>query len=136
MAFTVRNLSKEALTYHMKAVLLVPGSDTVDTKYGKRDVMLANDVLLREVDLGQVTVPASGNTKVEKMVTLTDAEKAQLSETFQNGTYVEGFIILTDAEERIPRSVSPSWPSSATGPPPPSLTPLSGQTNPPMVRTF
>ena len=36
----------------------------------------------------------------------------------------------------IPRSVSPSWPSSATGPPPPSLTPLSGQTNPPMVRTF
>ncbi len=46
--FTVRNLSKEALTYHMKAVLLVPGSDTVDTKYGKRDVMLANDVLLRK----------------------------------------------------------------------------------------
>ncbi len=37
------------------------------------------------------------------MVTLTDAEKAQLSETFQNGTYVEGFIILTDAEERIPQ---------------------------------
>ena len=103
MAFTVRNLSKEALTYHMKAVLLVPGSDTVDTKYGKRDVMLANDVLLREVDLGQVTVPASGNTKVEKMVTLTDAEKAQLSETFQNGTYVEGFIILTDAEEQHPQ---------------------------------
>ena len=135
MAFTVHNLSKEALTYHMKAVLLVPDTDTVDTQYGKRNVMLANDVHLREVDLGQVTVPAAGNTKVEKMVTLTDAEKAQLSETFQNGTYVEGFIILTDAEEKHPQIGLPFL-ALATGPPLPSLTLLCGQTSPPMVRTF
>ena len=106
MAFTVRNLTAEALTYNAKAVLLVPGTDTVETQYGQRDVMQASDVLLREVDLGTVSVPASGNVDVAKDVRLTSEEKAQLDATFENGIYVEGFIILTDAsdaEEKNPQ---------------------------------
>ena len=70
MNFTVHNLFDQELTYNMKAVLLVPGTDTVETQYGTRDVMLASDVLLREVDLGSVTVPASGIADVKKIVPL------------------------------------------------------------------
>ena len=99
MNFTVHNLFDQELTYNMKAVLLVPGTDTVETQYGTRDVMLASDVLLREVDLGSVTVPASGIADVKKIVPLTEEEKADLNAKFKNGTYVEGFIILTDASE-------------------------------------
>ncbi|MFR8335060.1 MAG: hypothetical protein ACLU9S_24040 [Oscillospiraceae bacterium] len=67
-------------------------------------MMLANDVLLREVDLGQVTDPrALWQHQVEKTGHPHRCRrKAQLrAKTFQKAsTYVEGFIILTDAEER------------------------------------
>ncbi len=103
MEFTVRNLTDEALTYNAKAAVLVPGTQEADTKYGQRDVMLASDVLLREVDLGTVTVPASGNTLVAKDVALTTEEKARLDAAFENGIYVEGFVILTDTQGENPQ---------------------------------
>lgn len=98
MEFTVRNLTDQALTYNAKAVVLVPSAQTADTQYGQRNMMLASDVLLREVDLGPVTVSASGSAVVSQDVALTSEEKAQLDDTFENGIYVEGFVILTDAQ--------------------------------------
>ncbi|MGN1307256.1 MAG: S8 family serine peptidase [Faecousia sp.] len=93
--FTVNNLTWNTLTYHATAVLLRPDAGTAESEWGERSVMLNSDVLLREVDLGQVTVPGKGNASVDQTVTLTAAEKAELDALFPNGTYVEGFVILT-----------------------------------------
>lgn len=103
LEFTVRNLTDQALTYNAKAVVLVPGAQEADTQYGRRNRMLASDVLLREVDLGTVTVSASGNTVVSQDVALTSEEKARLDDTFENGIYVEGFVILTDEQGDSPQ---------------------------------
>lgn len=108
MTFDVNNMTRSSLTYNAKAVLLRPDTAAAETPWGERTLMLDRDALIREVDLGTVEVPAmstSGfaSTTVSKTVTLTDAEKALLDETFENGTYVEGFIILTDANGENPQ---------------------------------
>lgn len=97
--FNVHNLSKTALTYEAKAFVLRPKTDVFESKWGERDIMLDSDVLLKEVSLGTVTVPALGNAQVKQTLQLTTEEKAELDRLFDNGTYVEGFIILTDATE-------------------------------------
>lgn len=97
--FNVNNISDQALTYHVKAVLLRPDVGEADGKA----VMLDSDVLIKEVDLGTVSVPASGSAKVNLSVSLTEEEKAELNSIFANGTYVEGFVILTDAENNNPQ---------------------------------
>lgn len=98
--FTVNNMTFDSLSYNVKAVLMRPAV--------AGDVTLDNDVLIREVDLGTVTVPgrttgAFSSAAVSKTVSLTDAEKAELDGLFENGTYVEGFIILTDANGSNPQ---------------------------------
>ena len=103
LTFNVNNLTAEALQYQAKAVLLRPDTGTVESQWGEQEVMLDSDVLLREVDLGTVTVPASGRITVSQTVTLTAEEKALLDETFPNGIYVEGFVILTDAQGANPQ---------------------------------
>ena len=96
MTFKVHNLTGEALTYNATAYVLRPGTEEAETYWGDRSFMQAEDVLLKEVDLGEITVPASGNVIVRKTVTLTAEEKQLLDELFPNGTYVEGFIVLTN----------------------------------------
>ncbi len=97
--FLVHNITDQALTYQAKAVLLRPAVGEVDGKA----VMLDSDVLVKEVDLGTVSVPASAQTEVTTSVSLTEEEKAELDSTFANGTYLEGFIILTDENGQNPQ---------------------------------
>lgn len=99
MAFQVHNLTAFALTYEAKAVLLRPDTGTASTSWGERSVMLDSDVLLREVSLGTVTVPAGESVSFSQTVTLTAEEKGLLNTLFANGAYVEGYVILTSAEE-------------------------------------
>ncbi len=97
--FNVHNLTKDALTYDAKVVVLRPETDVFESKWGQRDVMLDSDVLMKEVSLGTVTVPALGTAQVKQTLQLTAEEKAELDQLFENGTYVEGFIVLTDASD-------------------------------------
>ena len=103
MNFEVHNLTDEPLTYTAKAAVLRPDTGTAESRWGEASVMLDSDVLLREVDLGTVTVPASGSVQVSKTVTLTQEEKALLDSLFANGAYVEGFVILTDSTGEHPQ---------------------------------
>lgn len=91
--FTVNNLSEETVSYNAKVVLMRPETDELDGKV----FMLDRDVVMREVSLGTVTVPANGSVDVSEIITLTDEEKALLDSLFENGTYVEGFVILESA---------------------------------------
>ena len=103
MTFHVHNLTNRQLTYQVTAAVLRPDTQAVETTWGERSVMTTSEVLMRQVDFGTVTVPASGNVKVTKTLTLTEQEKEQLDLLFENGTYVEGFITLTDTEETAPQ---------------------------------
>lgn len=96
MTFHVHNLTDSGVTYNATAYVLRPATQSGDTTWGERSFQLDSDAVLKEVSLGTVTVPASGNTTVSQTVTLSDEEKAQLDELFPNGTYIEGFIVLTN----------------------------------------
>lgn len=103
MTFHVHNLTPETLNYNATAVLLRPAAGTADSVWGEKSVLLDSDALIREVDLGAITVPASQTVRVSRTVSLTAEEKALLGELFANGTYVEGFVILTDSEGSNPQ---------------------------------
>lgn len=53
------------------------------------------EVIMREVSLGSITVPASGSIDVNQTVSLTAEEKAELDQLFKNGSYIEGYVILS-----------------------------------------
>ena len=95
LTFNVNNMTDNALTYEAKAVLLRPDTATVNGS----TVTLDRDVVIKEVNLGSVTVSDNASVPVSKTVSLTGDEKAELDRLFENGTYVEGFVILTDATE-------------------------------------
>lgn len=96
--FRVENLGSDTLSYSMKAVLLRPDTAEQDGK----TMVLAGDVLIREVDLGSVSVPAGG-TQVSRTVSLTASDIAAIRDLFPNGNYVEGFVILTAADGSAPQ---------------------------------
>ncbi len=98
LSFRVENLTNSTLNYSMKAVLLRP--DT--TKQDGKTMVLASDVLIREVDLGSVSVPAGG-AQVNKTVSLSTSEISAIRDLFPNGTYVEGFVILTAEDGSAPQ---------------------------------
>lgn len=100
LTFEVTNLTGEALTYRAKASVLRPGTSSDDSGH---TYMLDRDVLIKNVDLGTVTVPAKGSVTVYGTVTLTDAEKAELDSLFPNGTYIEGFVVLTADNDSDPQ---------------------------------
>ena len=91
LTFNVNNMTADELTYSIQAVLLRPDTATVNGS----TVTLDRDVVIREVDLGSVTVSGNASVPVTRTVSLTDTEKAELNDLFENGTYVEGFVILT-----------------------------------------
>ena len=98
MASIRENLGSDTLSYSMKAVLLRPDTAEQDGK----TMVLASDVLIREVDLGSVSVPAGG-TQVSRTVSLTASDIAAIRDLFPNGSYVEGFVILTAADGSAPQ---------------------------------
>ena len=95
LSFQVVNMSDAELTYDVNMTVLVPGI----TEGASGHVFMNNsDVVLMEVAVGTVNVPAKGTATVTTTLTLTAEQKAQLDAQFPNGTYVEGFIMLTSEE--------------------------------------
>lgn len=102
LEFTVHNLTDQAVTYEANAVLQYPKTETVESEWGTREVMLDADQKLGEFVLGTVSVPANGSVTVSKTVTL-DANQKKALDVFKNGTYVEGFILLNSANDEVPQ---------------------------------
>lgn len=97
--FNLNNISDEDLKYNVEVVLMRPETVAVTGEIGQRNLISNNDVVIKNIELGEVSVAANGSTNFNQKVSLTSDEKAKLDELFKNGTYIEGYVILTDATE-------------------------------------
>ena len=105
MSFTVHNFGSSALAYDIGAYVLTEGVSDTKTNAGETTVTeeayaLGGAIEIVSVSGGTVSgknisVAAGSEAKVTVKITLTDADKTYLNESFKNGMYVEGFITLT-----------------------------------------
>lgn len=99
--FVVQSATGAAITYNLDAVTLTETAD----KYGyileqSQDIsnMVAIEYTVDGVVSDTVTVPAGGSATVRVNITLLDAAKSYIDDTFENGEFVDGFIFLTSDE--------------------------------------
>jgi lactocepin len=105
MTFAIKNFGSAALSYDIGAYVLTEGvSDTLtnagETTVTEEAYALGGTIEIVSISGGtrngkNVTVNAGEEAKVTVKITLTDADKKYLDDSFENGMYVEGFITLT-----------------------------------------
>lgn len=105
MTFGIRNFSDKTVSYAIGSIALTEGvsstytghGDTTVTMngYGLEGTTVVNNVSNGSQNGNVVTVGAGTTAVVTVTLTLTDADKKYLNESFENGMYVEGFITLT-----------------------------------------
>ncbi len=115
MKFTVQNFGSSQLSYELGWYVMTEGVSDTKTNAGEKTVTEAAYILEGAkveasgscVEGGKITVPAGGKADVQVTITLSDADKAYLNESFENGMYVEGFLTLkalsgTDVNLSVP----------------------------------
>ena len=106
MSFTVQNFGTTALSYDIGAHVLTEGVSETLTAHGLTTVTMTAYALegavldVVKVEGGSIngknlTVNGGQQAKVTVKITLSDADKKYMDESFENGMYVEGFITLT-----------------------------------------
>lgn len=106
MSFNVENFGDASLSYDISAIVMTEGVSDILTSTGNTTVTESGRVLegavLEVVSVTNgtlngknVTVAAGQDAKVTVKITLSDADKQFMNESFKNGMYVEGFIKLT-----------------------------------------
>ncbi len=106
LKFSIVNFGDTALTYDISATVLTEGVSETKTVDGKT-VVTEEGYLLEGVDVKvtsvqgggtqngeSVTVAAGATADVELTLTLSDADRKYLDDSFENGMYVEGFVQL------------------------------------------
>ncbi len=110
LVFAIKNFGSKALSYDLDAYVLTEGvSDTLTNKGDTTVTETAYSldgatVAIKSVENGSkdgmtVSVPAGETAKVTVTVTLSDADKKYLNDSFANGMYVEGYVTLDAKEE-------------------------------------
>ncbi|MBQ2383995.1 MAG: leucine-rich repeat protein [Oscillospiraceae bacterium] len=104
MSFAVQNFGSTALSYDLGAYVLTEGVSETKTNAGETTVteeayVLSGGMEIVSVSGGTqsgtaITVDGGKEAKVTVKITLSDADKKYLDESFKNGMYVEGFITL------------------------------------------
>ncbi len=100
MTLTLTNATASAVTYTPGAVVMtdevIDGVNTQNSAYLYKAGETI-DPAKAEVTFSQesVTVPANGTASVTATVTLTEAGKTYMNDTFPNGGYIDGFITFT-----------------------------------------
>ncbi|MBQ7378200.1 MAG: leucine-rich repeat protein [Clostridia bacterium] len=105
LKFSIVNFGSTALTYNVSAIVMTEGVSETKTVDGNTVVteegylLEGADVVVTAVSGGTqdgqtVTVGAGTTADVELTVTLSDADKQYLNDSFENGMYVEGFVQL------------------------------------------
>ncbi len=105
LTFSVKNFGSTALSYNIGAYVYTEGVSENKTSHGEttstQDSRLLDGAALsvKDVSGGQIsgtklTVSAGSSAKVTVTITLSDADKKYLNESFENGMYVEGFVTL------------------------------------------
>ncbi|MBQ9762450.1 MAG: leucine-rich repeat protein [Oscillospiraceae bacterium] len=105
MTFSIHNFGSAALSYDLGDYILTEGVSETKTNAGETTVTeeayaLGGSIEIVSVSGGtangkNVTVSAGEAAKVTVKITLTDADKEYLNESFENGMYVEGYITLS-----------------------------------------
>ena len=105
MTFTINNFGKTNLSYELGAYIFTEGVSETKTNAGETTVTEEAYILegakfkVVNVENGKlsgnkVTVKRGEAATVTVKITLSDADKKYLDESFENGMYVEGFITL------------------------------------------
>ena len=106
MTFAVQNFGTNSLSYDVGAHILTEGVSETLTSHGETTVTqmaypLEGAVLeITNIEGGtkngmNITVNGGNTAKVTVKITLSDADKKYMDDSFENGMYVEGFITLT-----------------------------------------
>lgn len=109
LKFAIHNFGTSALTYDVSAIVMTEGVSDTKTNQGETTVTEQGYILdgasvavncLSGGTLSGSTVTVSGGQIAELTVTITlsDADKKYLNESFENGMYVEGFVTLAAKE--------------------------------------
>ena len=112
LKFSVKNFGTTSLSYDVSAFVMTEGVSDTKTKQGETTVDELGYILSgAKVELASVsgatangmniTVEAGKTADVTVRITLSDADKKYLDESFENGMYVEGFIVLDAADEKV-----------------------------------
>lgn len=99
ISFNLNNISNNSLTYNAEIVLMRPSTTTANSPWGERSVISDDEIIIKTVSLGKISVEGGNSTSFNESVSLTDDEKTQLDKLFENGIYVEGYVVLTDATD-------------------------------------
>ena len=103
--FAINNFGDKDLTYDLSAVVMTEGVSETETVRGETTVTeegyLLSGATFKVVKVtdgtksgNKVTVKAGNVAVVEAKITLSNADKKYLDESFENGMYVEGFVTL------------------------------------------
>ncbi len=103
--FKVRNMGDAANVYDVDALVMTESRSTDGRTVAEKSYML-NEATKRVELVGtvgslsgtQLTVPAHSEVAVKITITLSQAEKNYIANTFENGMYVEGFATLTNQD--------------------------------------
>ncbi len=107
MTFAINNVTGSAVSYNIGSIVMTEGVSPIYTSHGDTTVtqngyLLSPATAIENVKNGTVSgstvnVPAKGSAEVTVKITLSDADKKYLDESFENGMYVEGFITMSAA---------------------------------------
>ena len=112
LKFGIYNFGSGSISYALSGHVLTEGVSDTKTSHGETTVtesaykLDGAKIEIIEVSGGardgeKITVDAGKTANVTVKITLTDANKKYLDESFENGGYVEGFLMLTaDGEEQ------------------------------------
>ena len=109
LKFAINNFGTAALTYDVSALVMTEGVSDTKTNQGETTVTEQGYILngatvsVTSVTGGtqsgsSVTVAGGKVAEVTVTITLSDADKKYMDDSFENGMYVEGFLILTAKE--------------------------------------
>ncbi len=112
MHFAIVNFGSTVLSYDLSAYVMTEGVSDTKTSHGDTTVTeeayilsgAAFDITASgnaAVSGKNVTVAAGQTADLTVTVTLSDADKQYLDDSFENGMYVEGFIVLDSVEEAV-----------------------------------
>ncbi|MBQ8341298.1 MAG: leucine-rich repeat protein, partial [Clostridia bacterium] len=112
LSFAVKNFGTTPLSYDVSAYVMTEGVSETKTNQGETTVdelgyilggaNVAITALSGASQNGMnITVPAGTTANVTVTITLSDADKQYLNESFENGMYVEGFVVLNAPDENV-----------------------------------
>ena len=106
----IEHATAKSLSYNLSAFVMTEGVSETKTSHGDTTVTQESYILggaalsVKSITGGTlngmtVTVAPGATATLEVMITLSDADKKYLDDSFENGMYVEGFIVLDGTEE-------------------------------------